>query len=418
MHRGLVKEKMRDSDSIALIPLLESLETGRLLQKMRDAMSTAVADKMRSGNLKSGFFGRMKRYYQEVLRAENKAIGEQNRKLREDFAQLQKEQRILELPIPHLSQQRLIGHGQQRVLRLKGRDCSSVFSGPETTNVPPRQSNGFVEVGRRGRKRADQTPAGQETPAGTNFVNGAAPSRAAKKSRKRRERRRRARETAAVSLTCKEDGGYLAALTKANDAINLKDIGIGALLSRRSLNGAFIWQVRGKEAGAKAEKVAEALRRAVPDAKISVPQRCSFIRLVGLQAAVTATSIRCALLEFKPGVDPNSVKIDTMRLSRGRLSEVTVTALTALCLAALDRKRININLTSVRVLLLGPRPLRCHRCLARGHVAVSCPAPFARIGVCFVCGEPSHVARMFTSMPRCPICVEAGRPQSSHKAGS
>ncbi|KAI4476162.1 hypothetical protein M0804_013825 [Polistes exclamans] len=310
----------------------------------------------------------------------------------------------------------------QRQLRGGGRTYAEAASSPLTlaaaapTVVPKttkvslpmsKGDDGFVEVVRRGGRRSGQAPAGREALAGSRTTTEAAPTRAARKNLKRRERRRRTQETAAVSLTCDEEGGYLEALRKANEAIQLKDIGIDGLPCRRGLNSAFIWQIRGKEARAKAGKVAEALRRAVPETRVAVPQRCSAIRLVGLQAAVTATSIRCALLEVRPGIDPNVIKISSMRLGRGRLRKVTVTAPTVMCVAALDRRRINVNFTSVRVLALKPRPLRCHRCLARRHVAVACPAPVARIGVCFVCGEP-----------KCPICVEAGRLQADHRTGS
>ncbi|XP_043502784.1 uncharacterized protein LOC122524539 [Polistes fuscatus] len=107
-----------------------------------------------------------------------------------------------------------------------------------------------------------------------------------------------------------------------------------------------------------------------------------------------------------------------IRPGRGGRYEATVVAPTALARAAIDRGNILVGWGRVRVFPVRPRPLRCHRCLARGHVAAFCPAPCARTDVCFRCGEPGHVARECGAGPKCPVCAEAGRSQTSHRAGS
>ncbi|KAI4474482.1 hypothetical protein M0804_014833 [Polistes exclamans] len=77
--------------------------------------------------------------------------------------------------------------------------------------------------------------------------------------------------------------------------------------------------------------------------------------------------------------------------------------------AILDRRRITVSLLGVRVLPLRPRLLRCHRWLARGHVAVACPTQAARPYDCFVCGEPGHIVRECKNAVKCPVCQEPGR---------
>ncbi|XP_043501572.1 serine/arginine-rich splicing factor RS2Z33-like [Polistes fuscatus] len=107
-----------------------------------------------------------------------------------------------------------------------------------------------------------------------------------------------------------------------------------------------------------------------------------------------------------------------IRPGRGGRYEATVVAPTALARAAIDKGNILVGWGRVRGFPVRPRPLKCHRCLARGHVAASCPAPCARTNVCFRCGEPGHVARECGAGPKCPVCAEAGRSQTSHRAGS
>ncbi|KAI4475442.1 hypothetical protein M0804_014305 [Polistes exclamans] len=160
------------------------------------------------------------------------------------------------------------------------------------------------------------------------------------------------------------------------------------------------------------------MRRALPEAKIARPQRTSPIRLVGVYLTTTLTAIRCGLQEVRAGFDPNLISMGEVHLGRGSRYEVTVLAPSALCQAAIDRGSILVGWSSVRVFPVRPRPLRCHRCLARGHVAASCPAPGVRRGVCFRCREPGHVAKDFEDKPRCPICVAAGRSRTSHRAGT
>ncbi|KAI4476940.1 hypothetical protein M0804_013120 [Polistes exclamans] len=86
-------------------------------------------------------------------------------------------------------------------------------------------------------------------------------------------------------------------------------MGLKDLPCRRSLNGAFIWQVKGSQPEQKTDLVAEAQRRTLPEAKVTRLQRMNPFRLVGLDPRANLTSIRCALLEVKPGVDSNQIRV-------------------------------------------------------------------------------------------------------------
>ncbi|KAI4473030.1 hypothetical protein M0804_015512, partial [Polistes exclamans] len=143
---------------------------------------------------------------------------------------------------------------------------------------------------------------------------------------------------------------------RARESISLKDIGLDKMTMRRGLTGAFIFSVRGKEAAVKADQVAEALGKAVPEAKIARPQR--------------------------------------------------------------TRGGVDFGLYRATVVELRQRPLRCHRCLARGHVAVGCPSPTSRASLCHQCGQPGHKAGDCQNKAECPVCRDAGHKNKGHRAGS
>ncbi|KAI4473170.1 hypothetical protein M0804_015457 [Polistes exclamans] len=190
-------------------------------------------------------------------------------------------------------------------------------SPPMTTpliTVP--DGDGFIEVRR---KKRTATPAGgpqptrdvrKDDPPGRLRVGGGGPSAGPqqnKKKKKKKKKTRRIRETAAVSLTCAEGASYLEALKKLETGVNLGEIGAKGLSYKRGLTGSFIWQVRGKDANVRADRPAQAMKGALPEAKIARPQRTSTIELVGIYPTTTLTAIRCGLQEVKAGFDPNLI---------------------------------------------------------------------------------------------------------------
>ncbi|KAI4474933.1 hypothetical protein M0804_014598 [Polistes exclamans] len=131
-----------------------------------------------------------------------------------------------------------------------------------------------------------------------------------KKKRKRKKKKSRSggtRKTAAVSLVCNEAMSYRDALAKGRESISLKDIGIDNMTMMRGLTGAFVFSVRGKEAAVKADRVAEDLRRSVPEAKIARPQMTRSFRLEGIDQSLNMTIVRNALLTIKGNINPNRI---------------------------------------------------------------------------------------------------------------
>ncbi|KAI4475787.1 hypothetical protein M0804_014103 [Polistes exclamans] len=145
---------------------------------------------------------------------------------------------------------------------------------------------------------------------------------------------------------------------------------------RRGLTGAFIWSIRGKDAAVKADRVAKALKRTIPEANFSRPLWTGTIKLVGIDLGLNAT------------------------------------------IAALNKGRISFSWCFARVVGLRLRPLQCHRCLARGHVAAGCSSAVDSSGLCYRFGRPDHVASNYVRMIECMVCKDGGRKTVNHRAGS
>ncbi|XP_043502787.1 uncharacterized protein LOC122524541 [Polistes fuscatus] len=291
---------------------------------------------------------------------------------------------------------------------------------PVVSNAVPPSQDGFVEVvGRKKRRQQTKPTVGQEktTTSGDRGATGSG-TKKKKKKKKKKNRNGGTRETAAVSLACNETLSYRDALAKARESISLKEFGVEKVTMRRGLTGAFIFSIRGKEAAIKADRVADALKRTVPEAKIARPHRSRSFRLVGIDPSLNMTVIRNALLAIKGNIDPNKIWVGEIRAGRGRLWETVVSAPVEMAQAVINRGGVDFGLYRAKVVELRQRPLRCHRCLARGHVAMSCPSSISRANLCHQCGQPGHNAKDCRNKIECPVCRDAGHRNRSHRAGS
>ncbi|XP_043486011.1 uncharacterized protein LOC122513662 [Polistes fuscatus] len=195
-------------------------------------------------------------------------------------------------------------------------------------------------------------------------------------------------------------------------------MGVDSTTMRRSLSGVFIFSVRGKKAAAKADQVAEALRRTVPEAKVAQPQRMESLRLVGIDPSLNVTIVRNALLTIKGNIDLNKICDGVIRAGRGRLWETVVSAPVEIAQAVIAKGRVDIGLYRARVVELRQRPLRCHRFLASGHVAASCQSPTSRASLCHQCGQLGHIAKACRNKMECLVFRDAGHRNKNHRAGT
>ncbi|KAI4474932.1 hypothetical protein M0804_014597 [Polistes exclamans] len=86
--------------------------------------------------------------------------------------------------------------------------------------------------------------------------------------------------------------------------------------------------------------------------------------------------------------------------------------------AIISRGRVDFGLYRTRVGELRQRQLSCHRCQARGPVAVSCPSPTSRASLCYQCGQPGYNARDCKKKVECPVCRDAEHKNKYHRAGT
>lgn len=86
-------------------------------------------------------------------------------------------------------------------------------------------------------------------------------------------------------------------------------------------------------------------------------------------------------------------------------------------IALVEKKRVPIGWSMVRVELLKKRPIQCHRYWQVGHVRASCKSNKYYNGHCFCCGTAGHVVSDCKNKIRCMTCLGLGL-KHNHRMGS
>ncbi|XP_011858703.1 PREDICTED: serine/arginine repetitive matrix protein 1-like [Vollenhovia emeryi] len=206
--------------------------------------------------------------------------------------------------------------------------------------------------------------------------------------------KRRLPHASAVVVT-RPSGDYREAMARLRREIKLEDLGIGGPINIRSgATGAKIIEVSGEGHAEKADILAGHITRVFlgeGGTRVDRPRRMAEVRLRDMQ---------CGALQPAAG-GKHSL---WMRLP--------LTAARGMSL----KGRIRVGWGTARVDLLEARPIRCHRCLERGHVRPTCSSE-DRSGRCYRCGETGHTSRDCRSAPKCPLCADKGRP-ATHLLGA
>ncbi|VVC99379.1 unnamed protein product [Leptidea sinapis] len=179
--------------------------------------------------------------------------------------------------------------------------------------------------------------------------------------------------TAAVVITLSKDavaGGatYAWALTAAKQRVSLADIGVKEVRTRKTALGSRILEMGGPERSQQADRLAEEIRGALAGvATVNRPVKYVDVRISGLEDSVTLDDVVGAVAA-RGNVPREHVRAG--RISMGS----TIVKCPTTAAKAIMQDRLCIGWSTVRVILLEARPLRCFRCYGIGHGSATCTA--------------------------------------------
>ena len=161
---------------------------------------------------------------------------------------------------------------------------------------------------------------------------------------------------------------------KETQAVDLQDIGIEDVRCRKSVTGAMIIEVPGKENKEKADKLTTQLKEVFQNKKnvrVNRPEKMAELRVKNLDDSVKQ-EITTALA-LKGECSPDQVIVGEIK----RVMPRSMGTAWAKCPPSAARKivqlgRITVGWSSSRVDILPPRPLQCYKCLRTGHVRAQC----------------------------------------------
>ncbi|XP_053608938.2 uncharacterized protein LOC135309826 [Plodia interpunctella] len=203
---------------------------------------------------------------------------------------------------------------------------------------------------------------------------------------------------------------YGSALLKAEQEVNLEELGIGSLRIRPSATGARLIEVPGSSSSGKADALASALKVALAGvADVSRPVKTADFRMTGLNDAATVQRIKAAVAQAGSCTEDHvwvgEIRSD-WRGSGSALMRCPVTAAKKL----VEAGSLRVGWGRVQLRHLEARPMHCYKCMGKGHTAALCPSQTDRSRLCYRCGEAGHLSSSCTAEPRCAVCRDAGKP--------
>lgn len=226
--------------------------------------------------------------------------------------------------------------------------------------------------------------------------------------------------SAAVVITPNAEKGITRTeiLKEARSKIKIEDLGIQFIRPKIAATGAVILEIPGETGATKADGLASRLREVIGKdrAKIARPVKKADLRITGLDESVTAQEIASSMATV------GGCLIEECRIGMIRYNTMGIGTVWANCPATAAKKladamTLMVGWVRAKVVALSPRPLICYKCLEPGHTRAKCVAPVDRGGLCYRCGNPGHIAKGCIEKPRCPLCLDAGRP-ADHTLGS
>lgn len=186
------------------------------------------------------------------------------------------------------------------------------------------------------------------------------------------------------------------------------------ITTRTALTGALIIEVPGPENGPKADALASRIRKVLKNKeniRVDRPEKMAEIRVKNLECSITEQEVRDAIME-KIGCRAQEVQMGTIQRSQRGQGSLWLRVPLAAVRKVAEEGIIRVGWSRTKVDLLENRPLRCYRCLERGHVREECNNTLDRSKRCYRCGGDGHTARGCRNPPRCPLCADLGRAHS------
>lgn len=232
-------------------------------------------------------------------------------------------------------------------------------------------------------------------------------------------RRKRKQPPAAVTLRAMPGATLAEVVKEARQKVKIKDLGITSPRMRRTRNNDIIIEIPGEDGARKADEFAEKLRGTMEGkAVVSRPTAKAEALLIGIEETVEQAEITAELM----GVGNcrlGELRFGPLRPMRSNTSLRTmwIQGPIGAMNRIIERQRITLGWSVIRVVPLRARPVQCFKCWHLGHARGTCKATVDRSQDCFGCGESGHALRECTNPPKCAVCKEEGK-DADHRMGN
>ncbi|XP_061715603.1 uncharacterized protein LOC133523867 [Cydia pomonella] len=272
-------------------------------------------------------------------------------------------------------------------------------SQPASTTQQPAES--WTQVVRKGKSRKSAKPSPH--PAAPTRKPAPAP---------RGPRKLVAPSTAAIVVALKpeSEATYASIMSRTTTSVNLADVGLNHVKVRKTAAGARIIEVSGSDNGRAADELCRRMTEVIgEEARVYRPTKSADLRISGLDEAATQEAIAGAIAKLGECTS-EEIKVGKIRAQNNgagsALAQCPITAAKKVIAAG----RLLIGWSSARVVALDPTPMRCYRCMGRGHTRALCPSPVDRSSLCFRCSRPDHrIADCKAESAFCSVCHAAKR---------
>ncbi|XP_013143846.1 PREDICTED: uncharacterized protein LOC106107516 [Papilio polytes] len=210
---------------------------------------------------------------------------------------------------------------------------------------------------------------------------------------------------------------YDAVIAEAKAKIKLQDVGITTgVRFRVCATGARRFEVIGTDNGPQADALAEKMTQIFsPDlVRITRPIKTTEVKISGLDDSTTVEEVLAAVAEAG-GCPTDTLKCSGVVRDRFGVGHAWVHCSVSTAKRVAEAGRLTMSWVSANVKLLVPRPLRCYRCLQKGHVRAQCNSEVDRSMLCFRCGVEGHKFKECSAKPHCVIWLFRTSPEDHQR---